>query len=102
MVEEIEKIITVPIKISKSVPRTKRAKRAITEIKEFVARHMRAKEGLTEEEKEQFTSPLDKIWIDSKLSEAIWSKGIEKPPAKIRVRVIRFEDGLIEVSLPEE
>lgn len=102
MVEEVEKILTVPLNISRSIPRTKRAKRAITEIKEFVAKHMKAGDGLTDEEKEEFVSPLDKVWIDSKLNEKIWSRGIQKPPAKIRVRAIRFEDGLIEVSLPEE
>jgi len=102
MAEEVERILTVPLKVSSSVPRSIRAKRAIMEIKEFVARHMKAADGLTDEEKERFASPLEKIWIDSKLNEVIWSRGIQKPPSTIRVRAIKFEDGLIEVSLPEE
>jgi hypothetical protein len=42
------------------------------------------------------------VWVDYKLNELIWSRGIENPPRKVRVKAIRFEDGLIEVSLPEE
>ncbi|HDP96766.1 MAG TPA: 50S ribosomal protein L31e [Euryarchaeota archaeon] len=102
MADEVEKILTIPLRISKSVPRNMRAKRAIKEVKEFVARHMNASEGLTEEEFERFASPLEKIWVDTKVNEAIWDRGIQKPPSVIRVRAIKFEDGLIEVSLPEE
>lgn len=97
MVEEIERVYTVPLKITKKVPKTKRAPRAIKEIKEFVAKHM-AEEVSEDEEKGEKKG----VWLDSKLNEQIWSRGIEKPPRKIRVKAIRFEDGLIEVSLPEE
>jgi len=102
MAEENERILTVPLKATRTVPRTQRANRAIKEIREFVARHMRAYESMSDEEKEKFTSPMDKIWIDSKVNEVIWKRGMQKPPASIRVRAIKFEDGLIEVSLPEE
>jgi large subunit ribosomal protein L31e len=98
MVEEIERIYTVPLSTTMRIPRTKRAPRAIKEIKEFVRRHMA--EELPEEEKEK-ASKKD-VWVDFKLNELIWSRGIEKPPKKVRVKAIRFEDGLIEVSLPEE
>jgi large subunit ribosomal protein L31e len=42
------------------------------------------------------------VWLDYRLNELIWSRGIEHPPSRVRVKAIRFEDGLIEVSLPEE
>lgn len=102
MADENEKILTIPLKKTRSVPKSQRASRAIKEIREFVARHMRAADTMSDEEKEVLTHPTEKIWIDSKVSELIWSRGIEKPPVKIRVRAIKFEDGLIEVSLPEE
>lgn len=102
MPEENEKILTIPLKKTKTAPKSKRASRAIKEIREFVAQHMRATEGMSDEEKEQVLPPTKKIWIDSKVNEVIWSRGIEKPPAVVRVRAIKFEDGLIEVSLPEE
>mgnify|MGYP005870958647 CR=1 FL=1 len=102
MAEENEKILTIPLRKTRSVPKSQRSSRAVKEIREFVARHMRAAEGMSDEEKERVAHPTEKIWIDSKVNEVIWSRGIEKPPAEIRVRAIKFEDGLIEVSLPEE
>ena len=98
MVEEIERIYTVPLNITMKVPKTKRAPRAIKEIKEFVRRHMA--EEVSDEDKEK--GEKKDVWVDFKLNELIWSRGIEKPPRKVRVKAIRFEDGLIEVSLPEE
>ncbi len=86
--EEIERVYTIPLRDTKTVPRTKRAKRAIKEIREFVIRHMKADE--------------ENVWIDTKLNELIWARGIQNPPSKVRIRAIRFEDGLVEVSLPEE
>ncbi|MFP4171104.1 MAG: 50S ribosomal protein L31e [Methanomassiliicoccales archaeon] len=86
--DEEEQILNIPLIKTKSVPRTKRAKRAVQEVREYVMRHLKAEE--------------DDVWIDNRLNEAIWSKGIKKPPAKLRVRAIKFEDGLVEVSLPEE
>lgn len=98
MVEEIERVFTIPLRVTKQVPRTKRAPRAIKEIKDFVRRHL-AERPTGEEEPEE--EPKD-VWVDYRLNEYVWSRGIEHPPSKIRVKAIRFEDGLIEVSLPEE
>ena len=98
MVEEIERIFTIPLTVTRQIPKTKRAPRAIKEIKEYVRRHMTDKSAAEDEEKEIRKD----VWIDFKLNELLWSRGIENPPAKVRVKAIRFEDGLIEVSLPEE
>ena len=90
--EEIERILTVPLRRSfLKAPRTKRSPRAIAEIKTFVARHMKAKR--------------ERVWIAPQVNEAIWAKGIQKPPGKIRVKAVKFtdqDDPLVEVSLPEE
>jgi large subunit ribosomal protein L31e len=85
---EDEQIITIPLKVTKASPRSKKAKKAVTEIRDQVAKHTKSK--------------TEDVWIDQKLSEKVWSHGIQKPPAKIRVRTVKFEDGLVEVSLPEE
>jgi len=85
---EEERIITVPLADAMKAPRTRRAERAIKAIKEHVTRHMKAK--------------TEDVWVDPKINEAIWSRGIQKPPKRIRVRAIKFEDELVEVSLPEE
>jgi len=97
MVEELERVFTIPLTVTKVVPKTKRAPRAIKEIKEYVRKHMMEKTSEEDEEKDK-----KEIWLDYKLNELIWSKGIEHPPSRVRVKAIRFEDGLIEVSLPEE
>lgn len=97
MVEELERVFTIPLTVTKIVPKTKRAPRAIKEIKEYIRKHMMDKTSEEDEEKDK-----KEIWLDYKLNELIWSKGIEHPPSRVRVKAIRFEDGLIEVSLPEE
>jgi large subunit ribosomal protein L31e len=85
---EVERVYVVPLRVTKRVPRTHRAERAVTEVKKFVARHMKAES--------------EKVWLDNPLNEAIWARGMQKPPSKIRVKAIKFDDGVVEVSLPEE
>ena len=86
--EETERIMTIPLRGVKNVPRTKRAKKAVKEIRAYVMRHMKADE--------------DKVWIDTKLNEKVWERGIQKPPSSVRVKALKFEDGLVEVSLADE
>ncbi len=80
-------MLTIPLGKCWDMPRTKRVPGAIKIIKAFVKRHMRATE--------------ENVWIDPRVNEHIWSRGIQKPPRRIKVKVIRFEDELVEVSLPE-
>ena len=88
MVDELERVFTVPLRPNKNVPRTKRAPHAIKVLRAYVAKHMHAKP--------------DDVWIDPKLSEMIWKRGKFKVQSSVRIRAIRFEDELVEVSLPEE
>lgn len=83
-----ERTITVPLRITRITPRTKRANRAISEIRAHIAQHMKAEES--------------QVWIDTAVNEAVWERGIQKPPRKITVRAVRLDDGLVEVSLPVE
>ncbi|NLI73373.1 MAG: 50S ribosomal protein L31e [Euryarchaeota archaeon] len=83
-----EKIMNITLRKTKNAPRTKRANRAIKEIRANVVRHMKTTE--------------ENVWIDHRLNEAIWARGIQKPPSRIRVKAVKFEDGLVEVSLPED
>ena len=96
MAEDVERVFTVPLRMTKQIPKTKRAPRAIKEIKEYVRQHL-ADKSMSKDD-----LPEKDVWIDYRLNELIWSRGIENPPSKVRVKAIRFEDGLIEVSLPEE
>lgn len=85
--EEEEHIFTVSLSKCKSVPRTKRARVAMSTIKSYIATHMKVTEN--------------DVWIDASVNNNVWSKGIQKPPSKIRVKAIKFEDGLVEVSTLE-
>ena len=86
--ENEEQIITIPLLTAKAAPRTKKSSKAIEEVREYIAKHMKA--------------DIDDVWLDQKLNEKIWDRGMKKPPARIRVKAVKFEDGLVEVSLPEE
>jgi len=83
MAEEEERIYTIPLRTS--APRTKKASNTVKIIREYITRHMEP----------------DRVWIDPGLNESVWIRGIQKPPARVRVRAVKFEDGLVEVSLPE-
>jgi large subunit ribosomal protein L31e len=39
------------------------------------------------------------VWIDPRLNDFLWERGVQHIPRQVRVRAIRFEDGLIEVDL---
>ncbi len=88
MAEEEEHIFIIPLRVTKKVPRTKRSPRAIKAIKDYIVKHMRVKE--------------EDVWVDPMVNEAIWKRGIQSPPRKLRVKALKLEEGEVEVSLPEE
>lgn len=83
MTEEKEKIYSIPLR--SFGPKTKRTSKTVKILREYVIRHMKS----------------DNVWMDPKLNDFLWDRGIKNPPAKIRVKAVKFEDGLVEVSLPE-
>lgn len=86
--EELEREFVVPLRASQHQPsRRRRAGHALETVRRFVTRHMRGR-------------PED-VWIDPRLNEHIWARGIQHVPRQVRVKAIRFEDGLIEVDLME-
>jgi len=111
LAEEIEKrIYTVPLRKTKRAPRTKRAPMAIRELKEFVTKHMKPedddgnviKDYRIASKKNILDQTHKKIFIDEDVNRYIWRRGIENPPSKIRIMVLKTEEGVVEVSLPEE
>jgi len=88
MVDTEERIMNIPLKEAKKTPSSKRASRAMKLIREFVSNNMNV--------------PKEDVWIDSSTNEAIWERGMKKPPSKIKVKAIKFEDGIVEVSIPRE
>jgi large subunit ribosomal protein L31e len=86
--EEIidERIYTVPLrKAYWTGSRLRRSNRAVRILREFVERHMKPEELL----------------IQPEVNERIWSRGIQKPPRRIRIRATKNSDNLVRVYLAE-
>ncbi len=87
--EELEREFVIPLRASRHRPaRHRRAGHALLTVRRFMQRHMKG-------------APED-IWIDPRLNTFLWSRGAQHPPARVRVKAIRFEDGLVEVDLAED
>ena len=98
--EEIveERTYTVPLSRALVRPPKKRAPRAMQLLKIFITKHMKLEMKVSEEEEEE---ELPQLIISKEVNEKIWSKGIEKPPRKIRVRAAKDKDGNVTVHLAE-
>lgn len=82
MSTESERVYTIPLGKVLLSPNNRRAMRAINVIREFARHHMKAED----------------IRIEENVSHEIWERGIKKPPRKIRVRMVKTDDGHILVS----
>jgi large subunit ribosomal protein L31e len=47
-------------------------------------------------------APEEQVKIDQSLNEVIWAHGNEKPPSKVRVRAVKFDDGGVEAEFAGE
>ena len=86
--EEIidERIYTVPLrKAYWTGSRLRRSNKAVRELRKFVERHMKPEELL----------------IQPEVNERIWSRGIQKPPRRVRIRATKNSDNLVRVYLAE-
>ncbi|MDI9624155.1 MAG: 50S ribosomal protein L31e [Methanothermobacter sp.] len=81
----MERTYIIPLRKVKSVPRTKRAPRAIRFIREFLKKHMKSED----------------IILDSSINEKVWERGIQKIPPKIKIKAIKEEDGTVKAELAE-
>jgi large subunit ribosomal protein L31e len=81
---DTERVYTIPLRVVRKVPIWRRSKRAMTEIRNYLSKHMK--------------TPVENVKIDSGLSEVIWARGDSKPPANVRVRAVKFEDGGVEAE----
>ena len=78
-----ERFYTVPLGRVWISPRQKRSPKAIRVLRAFVVKHMKVEE--------------DSVRITNDVNEKVWSRGIEKPPRKIRVRVTKDSEGIVTV-----
>ena len=98
--EEIveERFYTIPLQRALVRPPKKRSPRAIQLIREFINRHMKVSEKVSEEEEEE---ELSRLIISEEVNEKVWGRGIEKPPRRIKVRATKDKDGNVTVYLAE-
>ncbi len=82
--EKEPKIYTIPLRDAFNFPRKKRVGKAVDIVKRYLQRHAKA---------EEFN-------ISATLNEALWARGIEKPPRKIRVKLVD-EAGVLVADLVE-
>jgi large subunit ribosomal protein L31e len=83
----VERLYTIPLGKAYEAVRKKRAKRAVTMVKNFIIRHMKVED--------------EDLAIDPVLNEYLWTRGIEKPPRRVRVRATKDRDGFVKVFLIE-
>ena len=90
-----ERFYTIPLGKAWISKRKKRAPKAVSIVRSFVLKHMKVRTEVEEEEEPE------KLVIDNDVNEKLWSRGIEKPPRKIRVRVVKDKEGIVTVHLAE-
>jgi len=92
-----ERIYTIPLRRAWIMPPKKRAPKAIRIIKAFIQKHMKVGEVALEQEGEEEEG--GKIIISNEVNEKIWSRGIEKPPRKLRIRAAKDEEKNVTIFL---
>lgn len=92
-----ERIYTIPLGRAWIMPPKKRAPKAIRIIKAFIQKHMKVGEVAVEQEGEEKEG--GKIIISNEVNEKIWSRGIEKPPRKLRIRAAKDEENNVTIFL---
>jgi len=79
------KVLTVPLREAWKAARTRRAKAAISILRDFAKRHGKA----------------PNVKISNAVAEKIWEKGIQNPPRRINV-VLEKEEDTVFVRLEDE
>lgn len=65
------------------VPHYRRAKKAISALQNFIVKHMKSED----------------VRIGKMLNEEVWARGMKNPPHKVKVTIIKEDDGLVKAEL---
>src|ERR671915_1738726 len=84
--ESVSRIYTINFGKALLTPRYRRTDRVVNMIREFARKHMKT----------------DEVKLDQELNRHVWKKGKANPPRRLRVRMIKDEDGVVIVSPYEE
>jgi large subunit ribosomal protein L31e len=84
--ENLTRVYTINLGRAWLTPEHKRTDRVVNMIREFAQKHMKTEE----------------IKLEQELNRQIWSRGKTNPPRKVRVKMVKDEDGIVTVSLYED
>ena|SRR5918911_2236575 len=84
--ESLTRVYTINLGKAWITPQYRRTDRVVNMIREFATRHMKAND----------------IKLDQDLNRQVWSRGKTNPPRKLRVKMVKDEDGVVTVSLYED
>jgi large subunit ribosomal protein L31e len=84
--ENLTRVYTINLGRAWLTPAHKRTDRVINMIREFATKHMKSVE----------------IKLEQDLNRQIWTRGKTHPPRKVRVKMVKDEDGVVTVSLYED
>ena len=84
--ESVTRIETVNLGRAWITPRYRRTDRVITMIREFAKKSMKS----------------DEVKLDQDLNRQIWKRGKTNPPRRVRLKLVKDEDGAVVVSLYDE
>jgi large subunit ribosomal protein L31e len=82
--EELTRTYVVPLGVVYEAPPYRRAKKAVSVLRAFATRHMKARQ----------------VSIDAEVNELIWARGMKHPPRRLTLEMERDEDGVVRVRLP--
>src|SRR5437870_10508986 len=85
-VDNLTRVYTINLGRAWLTPEYKRTDRVINMIRKFATKHMKS----------------DEIKLEQDLNRQIWSRGKTNPPRKVRVKMVKDEDGVVTVSLYED
>lgn len=84
--ESTTRVYTINLGKAWITPQHKRTDRVVNMIREFAEKHMKSNE----------------VKLDQDLNRQLWSRGKTNPPRKVRVKMVKEEDGTVTVSLYED
>lgn len=84
--ENLTRVYTINLGRAWLTPQHKRTDRVVNMIREFAEKHMKS----------------DEVKLEQDLNRQVWARGKTNPPRKVRVKMIKDEDGVVTVSLYED
>ena len=82
--KSLERTYNVPLrKEYMKAPRWNRTKKAVTALRQFLAKHMKS----------------ENVRLSKELNEAMWKHGIKNPPHHIKVKAVKDDKGVVKAEL---